>query len=236
MMVGQSGRGKSCPVYAADVSPRCRSVVRLLLAEHHRVVETPIAILFELSPQPGADADSSRSAELAHKKPAVGRQNTGPGALEEYSATVTSSDTPVVTETTGADGSPDPRESLNLLFRDLRTSELGLSAREAERRLLVYGPNELPRPSGRGGRASSQASHPPACHGARGRSRACLGDRHPGASGAIVAVIALNAGFAFFQELQAERAVEALAAYLPSQVHVLRDRHRRGRCPHPGAR
>lgn len=33
---------------------------------------------------------------------------------------------------------------------------------------------------------------------------------------AITAVIGLNAAFAFFQEVQAERAVEALAAFLPS--------------------
>ena len=40
---------------------------------------------------------------------------------------------------------------------------------------------------------------------------------------AIAAVIILNAGFAFAQELQAERAVEALAAYLPTHARVVRD-------------
>ncbi len=40
---------------------------------------------------------------------------------------------------------------------------------------------------------------------------------------AIVVVIALNAVFAFFQEAQAERAVEALAAFLPAQAKVLRE-------------
>jgi len=45
----------------------------------------------------------------------------------------------------------------------------------------------------------------------------------PVLAAAIVAVIALNAGFAFVQELQAERAVEALAAYLPTHAHVMRD-------------
>jgi len=39
----------------------------------------------------------------------------------------------------------------------------------------------------------------------------------------IVAVIMLNARFAFVQEMQAERAVEALAAYLPARARVLRD-------------
>jgi P-type E1-E2 ATPase len=36
-------------------------------------------------------------------------------------------------------------------------------------------------------------------------------------------VIFLNAGFAFAQEMQAERAVEALAAFLPDRVRVRRD-------------
>ena len=40
---------------------------------------------------------------------------------------------------------------------------------------------------------------------------------------AIVVVIFVNALFAFVQELQAERAVEALAAYLPSEARVIRD-------------
>ena len=40
---------------------------------------------------------------------------------------------------------------------------------------------------------------------------------------AIAAVILLNAGFAFVQEMQAERAVEALAAFLPERARVLRD-------------
>jgi hypothetical protein len=39
--------------------------------------------------------------------------------------------------------SRDPRQPLALLLRNLRTSPLGLSGREAARRLLVYGPNEL---------------------------------------------------------------------------------------------
>jgi calcium-translocating P-type ATPase len=39
-------------------------------------------------------------------------------------------------------------------------------------------------------------------------------------------VIVINAVFAFFQELHAEHAVEALAAYLPTQATVRRDNHR----------
>ncbi len=40
---------------------------------------------------------------------------------------------------------------------------------------------------------------------------------------AVLPVIALNALFAFVQEMQAERAVEALAQFLPQQVRVLRE-------------
>ena len=40
---------------------------------------------------------------------------------------------------------------------------------------------------------------------------------------AIVVVILINAAFAFVQEMQAERAVEALAQFLPAQAKVVRD-------------
>jgi magnesium-transporting ATPase (P-type) len=40
---------------------------------------------------------------------------------------------------------------------------------------------------------------------------------------AVLLVISLNALFAFVQELQAERAVEALARYLPQTARTLRD-------------
>ncbi len=41
----------------------------------------------------------------------------------------------------------------------------------------------------------------------------------------MLLVIFLNAAFALVQELQAERAVEALAAYLPQKTIVMRDGH-----------
>jgi calcium-translocating P-type ATPase len=133
----------------------------------------------------------------------------------------------VVSETTAADGSTDPREPLNLLFRDLRTSESGLSGREAQRRLLVYGPNELPRSSGRRwpGELLKQVTHPLALVLVVAAVLAWLTGT-PVLAAAIVAVIVLNAGFAFVQELQAERAVEALAAYLPTHARVMRDRQK----------
>jgi hypothetical protein len=37
----------------------------------------------------------------------------------------------------------DPGEAVDVLFRDLRSSVEGLTGREASRRLVVYGPNQL---------------------------------------------------------------------------------------------
>jgi calcium-translocating P-type ATPase len=115
-------------------------------------------------------------------------------------------------------------EPRSRLLRDLRTSEHGLSSREAERRVMQFGPNALIR---RGharwpGEIARQLTHPLALllWVAAALSFA-VGSEAVGV--AVVLVIILNATFAFVQELQAERAVEALAAYMPQRVTVLRD-------------
>ena len=122
---------------------------------------------------------------------------------------------------------PDPLEPLAQLLRDLQTSAGGLSQREAGRRLEVYGPNELAR---RGGRRwprelAAQFTHPLALLLALAGVLAWASGT-PRLAVAIAAVIFLNAGFSFTQELQAERAVEALAAFLPERARVLRDGNR----------
>jgi magnesium-transporting ATPase (P-type) len=106
----------------------------------------------------------------------------------------------------------------------LRASRGGLSSREAERRLLAHGPNELRR---RGGRRwprelARQLTHPLALllWGAAGL--AAVAGIAPVAI-AVVVVIVVNAAFAFAQEQQAERAVEALREYLPARATALRD-------------
>jgi calcium-translocating P-type ATPase len=118
----------------------------------------------------------------------------------------------------------DPVERIDLLARDLRTSLDGLSAREAERRLLSHGPNQLERRKGRSwpGELARQVTHPLALLLWGAAALAALAGITPVAI-AVVIVIALNAGFAFVQEMQAERAVEALQSYLPPQAKVLRD-------------
>jgi calcium-translocating P-type ATPase len=121
----------------------------------------------------------------------------------------------------------DVREPAELLLRELRASPNGLSSREVERRLVVYGRNELVR---RGGRRwprelAKQVTHPLALLLWVAAGLAFLAGTS--ALGiAIVAVIVLNGLFAFVQERQAERAVEALAGYLPVQATVVRDGNR----------
>ena len=121
-------------------------------------------------------------------------------------------------------GAIDATEPVDRLLRDLRSSRSGLSSREAARRLIAYGPNELRR---RGGHhlwreLGRQFTHPLALLLWAAAGLAWLAGIVAVAI-AIVIVIFLNAFFAFFQEMQAERAVEALQAYLPQHASVLRD-------------
>ena len=118
----------------------------------------------------------------------------------------------------------DPQESIDRLLRDLRTRRAGLSDREAARRLVVFGPNELVR---RGGRTwprelVGQLIHPLALLLWLAGLLAAVSGTTPLAI-AIVVVILINALFAFVQERHAEQAVEALSAYLPVTVRVVRD-------------
>ncbi|HEU4706216.1 MAG TPA: cation-transporting P-type ATPase [Solirubrobacterales bacterium] len=100
----------------------------------------------------------------------------------------------------------------------------GLSSREAERRLVRYGPNRLERRHGRRwpGELARQFTHPLALLLWGAAVLAALAGITPVAI-AVVVVIVLNAAFAFAQEMQAERAVEALQSYIPQQARVLRD-------------
>jgi calcium-translocating P-type ATPase len=118
----------------------------------------------------------------------------------------------------------DATESIELLLRDLRSSRTGLSTSEVQRRLLQYGPNELRRRGGLKwpGELARQLTHPlalllwlaAALSFAVGSQTIAV---------AVLLVILLNALFAFIQEMQAERAVEALAQFMPQHVTILRD-------------
>ena len=132
----------------------------------------------------------------------------------------------------GADEAPisplragiDPEERLELLLRDLRTSRTGLTEREAQRRLVQFGPNLLERRRGRRWlpELTHQFTHPLALLLWAAAGLAWIAGILAVAV-AIVIVIFVNAAFAFVQEMQAERAVEALAQYLPERVRAFRN-------------
>jgi calcium-translocating P-type ATPase len=117
----------------------------------------------------------------------------------------------------------DPEERIDLLLNHLGTRIGGLSGREAERRLAQHGPNEIQRRES-GGHLRSfvrQFTHPLAALLWVAALLALVSGTSVLAA-AIVAVIFLNAVFAFAQELQAERATEALKEYLPPLARVRR--------------
>jgi calcium-translocating P-type ATPase len=126
-----------------------------------------------------------------------------------------------------ASASPDPTEAVDDLLRSLRTHQEGLSSREAQRRLTQYGPNQLER---RGGarwprELARQFTHPLALLlWSAALLSFIVGSITIGV--AVVLIIVLNAAVAFIQERHAEKAVEALAGYIPQKVTVVRDRAR----------
>lgn len=134
-------------------------------------------------------------------------------------------DRPELQASPDADGQVEPTEQIDLLLRNLRSSAQGISSAEAKRRLIQYGANELSR---RGGprwprELLRQLTHPLALLLWLAASL-LLAVGSQTVAVAVLLVIALNAVFAVIQEMQAERAVEALAQFLPQQVRVLRDR------------
>jgi calcium-translocating P-type ATPase len=118
----------------------------------------------------------------------------------------------------------DAREPVNLLLRDLHARPEGLSTREAQRRLTAYGANELARQGGSRWprQLLRQVTHPLALLLWVAAVLAFVAGMPP-LGIAIVVIVVLNAGFAFFQERQAEHAVEALRRYLPLRARAFRD-------------
>ncbi|WP_425555868.1 cation-transporting P-type ATPase [Kitasatospora nipponensis] len=106
----------------------------------------------------------------------------------------------------------------------MRTSPRGLATREAARRLTVYGPNTLARRGGRRWhRELAQQFTQPLALLLTVAAVLAAATGAPALALAILAVIVLNALLAFAQEQQAERAVEALAAFLPDRAAAVRD-------------
>jgi calcium-translocating P-type ATPase len=119
---------------------------------------------------------------------------------------------------------PNPEEAADRLLRDLRSAPEGLSTREAQRRLLQHGPNTLQRRHKRRwpGELARQFTHPLALLLWLAAGLLLIVGSNVVAA-AVVLIIGLNAAFSFVQELQAERAVEELAKYLPQRARVERD-------------
>ena len=111
-------------------------------------------------------------------------------------------------------------------LRDLRSAPASLTSREVARRQVVYGASTLRRPSGRQWRRKllSQFTQPLAILLMVAAALAWAGGRPTLSLTVIVIVIVVrNAGFAFFQERQAEQAVDALSCFLPPTTRVVRD-------------
>ncbi|HRH82142.1 MAG TPA: cation-transporting P-type ATPase [Thiobacillaceae bacterium] len=113
----------------------------------------------------------------------------------------------------------------------LHTSDSGLSAGEAARRLAEYGPNHL-REAARENLARAFArefTHFFALILWFAAALAFAAERFDAGQGmarlgvAIVAVILINGVFSFWQEYKAERAMAALRRLLPRQVSAIRD-------------
>ena len=121
-------------------------------------------------------------------------------------------------------GTIDPQERVDSLLAHLGTRTDGLSSREAQRRLTQFGPNTITRAAevSHAGELVRQFVHPLALLLWIAAALSAASGSHTLAV-AIVAVIVLNAGLAFVQELQAERATEALRELLPARARVRRD-------------
>ena len=118
----------------------------------------------------------------------------------------------------------DPEERPERLLEDLGTAAGGLETREAERRLMQHGRNEIRRLATESiwRRAGRQLVDPLALLLWAAAAFAVVEGSYAIAV-VIVAVVVLNAGFALLQERHAERATEALRAYVSARVRVRRD-------------
>ena len=122
----------------------------------------------------------------------------------------------------------DPRQVADLVLRHLRSTADGLDEREASRRLVHYGRNELERRHKRlwVREVLRQFTHPLALLLWAAALLAAMTGSVVIAI-AIAVVILLNAVFAFVQEQQAERAVELLSRFLPPRATIIRGGLRR---------
>ncbi|OGO45888.1 MAG: ATPase [Chloroflexi bacterium RBG_16_63_12] len=105
----------------------------------------------------------------------------------------------------------------------LETSPDGLTPAEVQARLALYGRNVLAEPPGAPmwRKLLAHTVHPMALLLWVAGAVALLGG-HPLLGGVIVSVVVVNAGFSFWQEYRAERAVALLKKLLPAYARVIR--------------
>ena len=110
------------------------------------------------------------------------------------------------------------------IYRELDTSEHGLSEAEAKKRLELYGPNRLKkiRKASLIRRFLYNFTNLLAVLMWAGSALAFLAEM-PEVGWAIIAVIFINAFFSFWQEFKAEKAIDALRNLIPSYTRVVRD-------------
>ena len=127
---------------------------------------------------------------------------------------------PCVLEETPRGVSPRPPRAIYPCV----VANTGLTQREAQRRLMTHGPNVIRRRAGATWPrlALEQLVHPLALLLWVAAALAMATSQWAIAI-AVIAVVLLNAAFAFLQERQAERSVEALAAFIPITTRVVRD-------------
>lgn len=114
--------------------------------------------------------------------------------------------------------------SSNEVFEELKTSKKGLSTDDSRKRLEEYGPNQI-----------EEVKRKPIYYKFLANLYQILAlllwaasflaflSGTPELGFAIIAVIFINAIFSFWQEYQAEKAIEALKKILPSTAKVMRD-------------
>ncbi|HEY9152717.1 MAG TPA: cation-transporting P-type ATPase, partial [Anaerolineales bacterium] len=113
---------------------------------------------------------------------------------------------------------------VNEVFESLETSLQGLSTSEAESRRALYRENilsEQARPS-IWRKHLAQATHPFVLVMAIA-ALITLWQREFALAAVILLLTAVNAGFSFWREYQAEQAVEKLKHLLPAYAHVIRN-------------
>jgi Ca2+-transporting ATPase len=117
-----------------------------------------------------------------------------------------------------------PALETSALFARYESSPAGLGSDETRERMRRSGPNELPapRPPHPARLLIAQATHTLALLLWAGGGLAFLASL-PQLGWAILAIVAINAVFSFWQEYRASRLVEALHRRLPAAVRVRRD-------------